>query len=290
MLVFIYKYGPYFFRLMKNFIHLWIKIFFVTNTVLSQNNINNYYTFNFPVSAYNGLIYENDSIVLSGILTEWTNQYIGKGFYAKIDLSGEVLQFQKLNTNNNTPYRPYIHTFSKIQNGNYLDCGISDDSPKWRYSFLCKLNHNLDTLWFREFTHGDTLTQLVAKENIELPNKDCLLICEIWYLDTNHYGKGHDILVIQTDSMGNEKKRTVYGYPLGTGGGGNPRGLNRCTKSALPHGDSFWEAVAEKIPQRERAEVLSLSWMVLEIKSPIILPISLIPSMPAPMLLAPIAE
>ncbi len=183
----------------------------IQHVTLAQSYLNKFYHYNYPVATFTGLVYDNDTIITTGIITEWSSQDLGKGYHAKFDMNGEILTFKAPNISNENSFRPYIHTLSKASDGGYFYSGPSDLYANYGKSFLCKLNHNLDTVWFKEFVHGDSLTQIIAKGNIELVNKHYLLVCEIWYPN----GTGHDILLIETDSNGIEINRTVYGYPLG---------------------------------------------------------------------------
>ena len=198
---------------MKKIVFLLMQLY-VLNFVIAQNYINNKYIFGneYAGALLQSVLEQQDTIVIAGFIGEWVNVNQRKSFTAKLNLAGDVLQFKLLDTTSNNYFWVYPRTLSPTQTNGYLCAGIYDNPTDYMCCFMAKLSHNLDTIWTKKICHIDSNKQLLSIANIELPNGNIYLFCEVWV-----YGNtgvvDNNVMIILLDSQGNEIKRTEWGNP-----------------------------------------------------------------------------
>jgi len=126
----------------------------------------------------------------------------------KISSSGNLLNWNTIGENNHHYYPGSVGgTLIRTNDGNLaFACQVED--PSTVYSSLIKVNLNLDTIWKKDYyTENDWTMTIKVKQTT-----DCGYIM-VGQVDPG-VGYYYDVLLLKTDSAGNEQWHQTYGTNL----------------------------------------------------------------------------
>lgn len=225
------------------------KIFFLIlslsiYSLFSQNiYVNRQYDFsnNNAAVLFGGILIDNDTFIVNGILTENDHPYKRKSFFTKLDSSGNTIQHTLIDSSDITYFWTYPKTITKAKDGGYFCSGLFDNSnADWNKGSLVKVNHNLDTLWIRRYSPDSSISgRVIVVANYELDNGNILLVCELRKFDNDMNVIEENMLLILTDSLGIEMKRKEWGVAYSPE---LPKGFLSSPWGLLAYGGNAWFA------------------------------------------------
>lgn len=222
---------------MKNIVLLLIQIC-LQNVLIGQNYVNKKYIFStdFAAGGFQGILTKNDTLITSGIIVEWENINQRKGFFAKMDMEGNILNFQLVDTSNVNYFWILPRAICKLKDKGYLATGTYDNA-EYMNCFLAKVDENLDTVWVKKIHHTDSSKQLLGRSIIELSNGNIYLFCEVWQYQGSVGVVDNNTMLILLDAQGNEISRREWGVGYTRE---LPKGLLNTPWGLLAYGGNAW--------------------------------------------------
>ena len=185
---------------------------FIYTVSLSQNYFNEKYIYNsidYGAALNGGLLLDNDTIIVEGFIVKWITANNRNGYVAKLTMQGDMIDFVLLDTTKY--YWNYPRSITKTQSKGYLLSGIYDSQIDHSCCFITKLTHNLDTIWVKRLCHTDSTKKILSIANIEVPNGNIYLLCDVWKYQGNVGVVDNNTMLILLDAQGNEISRREWG-------------------------------------------------------------------------------
>ncbi len=177
-----------------------ISIFFLTNRAPAQNTFNIRTSFGYPAALAAGVIPTDSCIYISGIILDTIYPNPIASFFSKLDTIGN-LQFQNKISSPFTWHDTRVPAFVATKDGGFGLAGIEVDS--FRRILSIKYTDNGDTLYLRNYLHPlYPLETFVYVADMELTIDNGFLI--VGNLEMQQGTNNTDILILKTDSLGNE--------------------------------------------------------------------------------------
>lgn len=175
---------------------------------------NEKHSFNYPAVIIQGIVGNGDSIIFSGFVGDSFPPYPERSFIGVANQHGDIQYFHILDTTNKD-YWIYPASLTKSKHGDYyFTSGIWFDKYTanlgYTRAFIWKLDSNLDTVFTRHYAPPTLTDGLVMDNHVEY-NKDTLfLLCTVDKYNSQGNFYDDDLVIILTDSLGNEYKRTHF--------------------------------------------------------------------------------
>lgn len=194
---------------MKNiFITFLLAIFIGFNISGQTTYFNNHFSYNNRSSTAMGIVQSNNDYIIIGLGVNPISPSRVIAFW-KMDLNG-IIQFTKIYGDSNVNYWAGDYNCAHKNISGDITLASTIEYPVIDSSILVfyKFNHNGDTVLFRNYdsSYGTGISQYVAFDNhTETLDFEYILIGRIYL--PGSYNQG--ILVVRTDSLGNELWRKV---------------------------------------------------------------------------------
>lgn len=179
---------------------------------MTQIGFNEKYDFTYPAAIIQGITQCGDSIIISGFVGDHIAPYPNRSFIGVANQQGYIQHFQILDSTNKD-YWIYPASVSKSKLGNYyFTSGIFEDTVMQGVSgFIWKLDSTLKIIFTKEYYPTHNLDNLTIESHVEYNDDTLALLCTLFKHDNQGNFYDTDILLILTDSVGNELKRLQYG-------------------------------------------------------------------------------
>lgn len=199
---------------MRNLLYLTIFFIVLTNQQsIGQNTFNYRFYLNTAALEATSVIVEDSGYVVAGFLADTAPYHNARFFSCKTDLNGNILTSKSYGAINKNYYTSK-RCLKKLSNNNYL-CGgdvVSSITGKQNI-FLIKFNNIGDTAFIKEYSSSDTTYNCGLTGILVLPDGGFLLLGHKMIMDANRNFVGAEVLLIKTDSLGNEVWRKHHGIP-----------------------------------------------------------------------------
>ena len=145
-------------------------IFFLFCHFIEAQTFNKRFDLSSPNSLFGSVVVTDSMYYLTGTKVDSLSPYRPHGFFASIDLTGEMTLLSFERDTQNTKFRgwPYLHKSDE----NFLVAGYT--SEEIGYSLLTKLNSLGETLWEKQFEsyYADEDEYFIATTDITIDNQN----------------------------------------------------------------------------------------------------------------------
>ncbi len=196
--------------------YIFLLILSVGFSALGQpTTFNQKYGFGYPAAIIQGIVGNGDSIIISGFVAAPFHPYPNRSFIGVVKQNGDMEYFQILDTTDKDywiyPASLTKSNFSKyyFTSGVYLEKYAANLG--YARAFLWKLDENLDTVYTKHYFPMIPTDELMVENHVEYSPDTLALLCTLWKYDSQGNFYDGDLILILTDSLGNELKRVQYG-------------------------------------------------------------------------------
>jgi hypothetical protein len=175
---------------------------------------NNRYYFNEPDiwSGAHNLVEVEDGYIIAGTTGDTANYYWHRIAIMKLGYAGNKIWVKTYGDTISRYYDSYQGSLHKTINNCFFLSGVKQyyEPITYNTSILFKFNSNWDTLWTKEF-FGDNIlpidTSMSFYQMKTCENNDLIFVGSLYF-----YGLQSKMLLLKTDSSGNEHWRKAYVY------------------------------------------------------------------------------
>lgn len=172
--------------------------------ILPAQHFSRTYYDNRPFLIYSSLVQVNKSIYLTGVTAPVVPPYYLKGFFNKVDDSGQPAFAVGLIDSLKYSYEFYWNNLKQTSDGNLIASGEMIDTAK--KIFIMKIDTLGNVLFWKQYADS-TISIFNGRDIIEIPGQGYLIIINAAFIN----GNNADIMVYRTDLSGNILNKKVYG-------------------------------------------------------------------------------